>query len=89
MNTSHTHRNPIGFKVTDNKLMVFEENKPELEITPLTPNDEAILKMIVYFHQLMQKRATMFYNDRPFFDIEGEKIVPMLNKVYTKYYEKF
>lgn len=89
MNTSHTHRNPIGFKVTDNKLMVIEENKPELEIEAITPHDEAIFKIALSIHKMMEKRATMFVNSDPFFDIEGDKIIPLLNKVYIRYYEKF
>jgi hypothetical protein len=90
MNTSHNnHRNPIGFKVTDNKLMVIEANNEESEIDPLILHNKAILKMAIEIHNMMEKRAKMFINDQPFFDIEGKKIVPLLNKLYVKWYEKF
>lgn len=90
MKTSHTnHRNPIGFKVTDNKLMVVEENQPELELEAITPHDEAIIKIATFIHTRMQRRANMFMHASPFFDIEGDEIIPMLNKVYIRYYEKF
>lgn len=89
MKTSHTHKNPIGFKVTDNKLMVIEENSPNKDINPLTPQEEAIFKIASAIHELMKKRSGMFINDEPFFDIEGKKIIPLLNKVYVRYYENF
>lgn len=84
-----TYRNPIGFKVTDNKLMVVEENKSESEIDPMTPRDEAIFKIALSIHKMMEQRSTMFMHSEPFFDIEGKKIIPLLNKVYIRYYERF
>lgn len=90
MNRSHTnYRNPIGFKVTDNKLMVIEENKPELEVDEGTAQGDAIFKIALSIHKMMEQRSTMFVNNEPFFDIEGDKIIPLLNKVYIRYYEKF
>lgn len=89
MNTSHTnHRNPIGFKVTDNKLMAFEGNKNELEVEPITPRDEAVFKMVIFIHQKMEERSKMFVHSKPFFEIEGDKIISLLNKIYIKYYEE-
>ncbi|HHT9079592.1 TPA: hypothetical protein ACT5CJ_002380 [Flavobacterium psychrophilum] len=89
-NTSHTnHRNPIGFKVTDNKLMVLDNNQTDCEINPITPKDQALIEIAVFIHNLMEKRSTMFVNNKPFFDIEGEKITERLNKFYIRYYEVF
>lgn len=81
------HRNPIGFKVTDNKLMVLEPDKTDVEITPLTPQDEAIFKVAVFIDSLMKKRASMFVNKEPFCKTEKNSIEDFLNKVYIKYYE--
>lgn len=90
MKNSHTnYRNPIGFKVTDNKLAVIDANAPDLDLDAITPQNEAIVKMVIAIHKMMQQRATMLVNSDPFFDIEGNKIIPLLNKVYTRYYEQF
>ncbi len=89
MNTSHTHRNPIGYKVTNNKLMVIEDNKEDLNLDALTPRDEAIFKIALFIDKIMEQRSKMFVNSEPFFNIEGEKIIPMLNKIYVRYYEEF
>ena len=87
MKTSHNnHRKPIGFKVTDNKLMILENQK---EIIPVTSNDEAIFSIAFFIHELMLKRSNMFINTEPFFDIEGNQISEKLNKIYIRYYEKF
>ena len=89
MKTSHTHRNPIGFKVSDNKLMIFDEKIIEQDVNQITPFDEAIFKIAISIHKMMEQRSKMFVNSDPFCDIEGKNIIPLLNKVYIRYYEKF
>jgi hypothetical protein len=86
-NALNTRRNPIGFKVTDNKLMVIDQQNTKIDINPFTAQDEALLKMVVFIHNLMKKRASMFVNKEPFCKTEKEKIEDFLNKVYIKYYE--
>jgi hypothetical protein len=85
----NTAKSQIGFKVTDNKLMVLEDANQSKILDQLGGQDEAIFSLAIFIHELMLRRSKMLVNNEPFFEIEGKKIEDRLNKMYIRYYENF
>tara|TARA_R110000823_G_scaffold309594_1_gene433947 strand:+ start:12272 stop:12526 length:255 start_codon:yes stop_codon:yes gene_type:complete len=79
------YRNPIGFKVTDNKLVVMDHMEPPL------PEELENLKLLLRIaHDIdreMRALAGCMVRHEPFSSQKGKRILEQLDKLYIKHYE--
>lgn len=80
-------RTQIGFKVTDNKLMVIEESTNETISLEDHQKIEHLLIIAKEIATRMEKQAASIARNRLFFDMSGKDLPEQLNKIYTKFYE--
>lgn len=83
-------RTPIGFKVTDNKLAVV--NEQEHQITEVMNEIDLerireVLKIANEISRLMYKQATSLAKNSKFSITSGTHLPEYLDKIYTKHFE--
>ncbi len=84
-----THRNPIGFKVTDNKIAVFEpleDQKGQLNESDIQ-KVKAVFELAQFIIERMNSLATSIVRNNKFSDHNAERINEKCDKVYIKYFE--
>ena len=83
-------RTPIGFKVTDNKLAVIDEQEQKFNDVINEIDLERIretLKIANEISKLMYKQATSIAKNRKFSITSGLNLPEYLDKLYIKHYE--
>ncbi|MGE4345920.1 MAG: hypothetical protein AB7D46_00755 [Flavobacteriaceae bacterium] len=83
-------RTPIGFKVTDNKLAVVNEQEHqikevmnEIDLERL----EAVLRIANEIGMSMLKQSKSIARGDSFVEISGRKLLKTLDKIYIKHFE--
>ena len=86
-----SYRQPIGFKVTDNKLSVIEI-EPEVYDDCIDSEQvrkfEILLKIANFIDAKMQDLAKSMAKNDSFSKHTASEINNKLDKIYIKYYEK-
>ncbi len=84
------YRNPIGFKVTDNKLATLglcEEETSNNDTFPPADRLRNLLRIADLIDEAMQQLASGQARHEPFSGVHGHKIKAKLDKLYIKHYE--
>ncbi|QQV91562.1 hypothetical protein Peternella1_26 [Winogradskyella phage Peternella_1] len=81
------YRNPIGFKVTDNKLNPESTTQKANKELHNDAKTMALLKIAGLIDQQMHEMATGGLKHQEFSKYYSTDILQQLNKVYIKHYE--